>query len=170
MATLWHPVPTPDTAGWHPVPLPAAGLFPLAGAELRLLSRPGNAVGGKATWVAIGGGLRINGAPLPLGLRVLKNRDGLTTPDGSRFFFTDEAPAQVEAFPGLGEGKPGTCARCRTAIAPGELAVRCPGCGAWSHETEKLPCWTYAGAVACPLCSQPNLLGTYTWSPEEEGW
>jgi Zn finger protein HypA/HybF involved in hydrogenase expression len=170
MATLWHPAPTPSPAGWRPVPLPEAGSFPLASAEVQRFSRPGFAAGVKSTWVAIGEGLRINGETLALDLRVLKNRDALTTLDGTRFFFTDEEPAHLEAFPGLGEGKPGTCARCRTAIAPGELAVRCPGCGAWSHETEHLPCWTYEGAVACPLCSQPNLLGTYIWSPEEEGW
>jgi Zn finger protein HypA/HybF involved in hydrogenase expression len=170
MATLWHPAPTPSPAGWRPVPLPEAGSFALASAEVQRFSRPGFAAGVKSTWVAIGGGLRINGEPLSLGLRVLKNRDSLTTPDGAHFFYTDEEPARIEAFPGLAGGKPGTCARCRTPIAPGFPAVRCPGCGAWSHQTDSLPCWTYEGTVACPLCAHPNLLDAYTWSPDEAGW
>jgi hypothetical protein len=170
MATLWHPALSDSPHAWEPVPLPASDVFPLDPAELRRLKPTGMATGSRARWIAIGSGLRVNGTPLSLGIRVLKNRDALTTPDGTRFFFTDEEPARIEAFPGLGEGKPGTCARCRTAIAPGELAVRCPGCGAWSHETENLPCWTYEGAVACPLCSQPNLLGVCPWTPDEAGW
>lgn len=99
-------------------------------------------------------GVRVNGQALDLGIRSLQDRDEIMIgPD--RVFFSAEAMAEVVPFPGL-DGGACFCARCSTEIATGSPAVCCPGCGAWSHQSDELPCFHYEKAATCPRCDQSN--------------
>ena len=94
-----------------------------------------------------------NGQPVVTGLRVLAHGDAIAIEGcDTVYFFSAEELARVESF----EGSKLTCARCRSDIVPGDLAVRCPGCGRWHHEAveEARNCWTYT--PRCALCSQPT--------------
>ncbi len=107
--------------------------------------------------------IRVNGAPVPLGLVVLDDRDELRLPELTAWFST-ETQAQVEPFPE--SATRGFCPRCQQAIAPGSPAVRCPGCGLWHHASDDLPCWTYA--PACSACAQETALDAgFRWTPED---
>jgi hypothetical protein len=58
------------------------------------------------------------------------------------------------------------CPRCRQRIEKETLAVRCPQCGLWHHQSEELPCWTYSST--CAMCPQPSALDAgYQWTPTE---
>jgi len=118
------------------------------------------------TWVLLAApstSASINGQATLLGIRALKDRDEIVV-GGERLFFTKERLAMAQPFPGAGQAV--FCARCKQEIASPCPAVRCPACGTWCHESEDLPCWTYA--VACPLCDQPTALDAgYRWTPEE---
>ena len=108
--------------------------------------------------------VRVNGQPVYLGTRTLKDRDEIVLAGNSRFYFSTEELAHVEAFPSAAQ--PVFCARCKEQIAKDILAVSCPSCGQWCHQTEGKSCWTYG--PTCPLCDQPTPLDTgYRWSPEE---
>jgi len=126
-------------------------------------------------WVLMAGngaGVRVNGEPVWLGLCVLRDRDEITLPgaepDGThRCFFSTERLARVEPFPGAPAG-PVYCARCKLPINRGDLAVQCsnPECGAWHHQSDEFPCWTYH--TKCALCNQATELDAgYRWTPEE---
>lgn len=107
----------------------------------------------------------INGAAPGLGLVVLRDRDEVRLASGRRLFFSTERLPQIVPFPGSERAL--ICARCRTAIAPGALAVCCPGCGTWCHQSAELPCWRYEGTTHCPLCAQSNdPEAGYRWTPE----
>jgi hypothetical protein len=170
MAILWiHS----HEAGWHPNQLRPSQASNVVPYLFHQFAASGVAAAGRDPWAVLGGdsgALRVNGEPVALGIRVMTDRDALFAEDGSVSFFSDEEPAQVVAFPGLAGGKPGTCARCRNPIAVGDLAVKCPGCGAWTHQSEEFPCWSYEGAETCPLCDQPNIIGAYRWAPDHDGW
>ena len=117
------------------------------------------------SWVLVGSDTtRINGAPLLSGIRVLADRDEVQV--GGQVFFSTEHLACVEPFPGAGQ--PIFCPRCKQEIALASPAVQCPGtgCRVWHHQSDDLPCWTYA--ERCALCDQPTETGTtYRWTPEE---
>lgn len=105
----------------------------------------------------------VNSMPLRLGLHVLQDRDEIRI-GGRRFFFSAESLARVVPFPG--SDRVLLCARCRQQIADGTPAVGCPSshCGAWHHQTDELPCWTYG--ATCTLCDQPTALEAgYRWTP-----
>ncbi|MGE3840274.1 MAG: hypothetical protein AB7I50_01680 [Vicinamibacterales bacterium] len=103
---------------------------------------------------------RVNGTPLLLEIRVLADRDEIALGAASWFFSTELLPA-IAPFDGL---DPVICPRCKTAIAPGELAVQCPGCRTRFHEHDDMTCFTYGN---CPLCGrQTNLAQSYSWTPE----
>jgi hypothetical protein len=107
--------------------------------------------------------VRVNGSPLLLGVRVLRDKDEIRI-QGSRFFFSTESQPHIEPFPG--SAKTTFCPRCKEAIEKDSPAVRCPGCGVWHHQSEDLPCWTYD--ARCALCDQPSALDAgYRWTPEE---
>jgi hypothetical protein len=109
--------------------------------------------------------VRVNGAPLPWGIRVLQDRDEIAVADHPPLYFSVESLAQVEALPETGRRV--ACPRCRREVEPGSAAVRCPapGCGVWYHESEEFPCWTYG--PTCALCPQPTPLDTgFRWTPE----
>jgi hypothetical protein len=107
--------------------------------------------------------LRLNGAPLQVGIRLLEDRDAIQTSDGSSTYFSSERLAEVELFPGSPE--PVYCPRCKTEIEAGTPAVRCPGCDSQHHQSESFGCWLYADR--CALCDQPTALDAgFRWSPE----
>ena len=130
-----------------------------------LLRRPGR--DGKPTWVllSLGGGLRVNGCPLPAGMRVLRDRDSLHVEGVGHLFFSTESLASIEPYSGP-EGL--RCARCRQLMVRERPAVQCPACGIWHHQDaeKQLLCWTYA--PRCARCDQPTDLDAgYRWTPEE---
>ncbi|MGQ0701894.1 MAG: hypothetical protein ACT4PM_02025 [Gemmatimonadales bacterium] len=122
---------------------------------------------GRADWHLVAGEehqIRVNGLPLVTGLRTLIDRDEIRLPRLGTLFFSTERLARVEPLPP--EAGQVACPRCRQAIEPGALAVRCPACEVWHHASDELPCWTYA--EHCALCRQPTALDTgYQWTPEE---
>ena len=107
--------------------------------------------------------VRINGAPLPLGIAVLADRDEIRIDNRALWFSTETRPS-IEPFP---ESSPrGMCPRCKQPIAPGSPAVRCPACGLWHHESDEWPCWSYA--QTCAVCNHPTALDApWRWSPED---
>ena len=119
------------------------------------------------SWVlmtAIKTSIRINGTPLPTGIRVLRDRDELWVDSMDRIFFSTESLARVEPFPGAGQ--PLFCPRCKQEIVKECPAVKCPQCQLWHHQCDDLPCWTYS--ERCALCDQPTELDAgYRWTPEE---
>ena len=106
---------------------------------------------------------RVNGWPLALGIRVLRDRDEIRV-GAECCFFSSEELARCEPFPGLAQGA--HCPRCKQSLEPGERAVACPRCGAWHHQSEKFPCWTYD--ATCALCQAQStaLDAGYSWTPE----
>jgi hypothetical protein len=166
MPHLW----TTQNDRWQPAPLRGTALALDAGGALRPAA-PGDAAPlrfrGTASdaWVLLAApraGVRVNGAPLLAGIRVLLDRDEIRF-GGARCFFSSERLVQVEPFPGVAGGA--FCARCRKAIEPDTAAVRCPGCGTWCHQREDLGCWDFS--PQCPLCPQPTALDAgFRWQPE----
>jgi hypothetical protein len=181
MAHVWVRAKMDEGLAWATIPLEdeAFALTGDATAPLRLRKRsPGServlvlraSANGKEQWVLVSAGksheIRINGTPLLAGMRVLRNRDEILF-NGERMFFSTERLARVVPFPGA--GKPVFCARCKTEIAEGSPAVRCPNpkCGVWHHQApeHELPCWTYNDV--CAMCDQPTDLDVgFRWSPE----
>jgi hypothetical protein len=171
MAYLWT-----ETAGeWRArklsgsaVMLPVAhhhAAEPRAGAARLIQSHSG----GKKTWALVTGAVcdaRVNGRALPTGLAVLDHRDAILAGD-ERFFFSAEALACVEPFPGA--AREVLCGRCTLPISTGSPAVSCPNCNVWYHQDESLEggaCYTYA--EQCGFCScETRLDAVLAWAPEE---
>lgn len=108
-------------------------------------------------------GVRLNGAPLSTGIRVLADRDELQLDGRGRFFFSTERLVRIETY-GAGE-RPVVCPRCKLPIEVGTLAVCCPQCAVWHHQSVDSPCWIYS--EHCALCPQPTPLDCgYRWTPE----
>lgn len=108
--------------------------------------------------------ISINGLPLLGGLRVLDDRDEIRLAGDDALFFSTEELARVVPTPIT--DKPMMCPRCRQRVEPGTLAVCCPDCRLWYHQSDALPCWTYA--PTCALCPQPTPLDTgFRWTPME---
>ena len=131
-----------------------------------LLSLPGER--GREDWALVsptGPDVKINGAQMQLGVRVLQDRDAIQVNGTGLAFFSTESLAEAVPFPGSPEPVP--CPRCRMAIETACPAVRCPNCGIWHHQNDDgLPCWTYA--ERCSLCDQltdPD--AGYRWTPED---
>jgi hypothetical protein len=120
-----------------------------------------------ASWVLLAkedGDVFINGSRLSLGIRVIADRDEIRVRDLATIYFSTESLPAVAQFPGAEKAL--FCPRCRMKIEEGRLAVRCPSCGVWHHQTDDLPCWTYA--EVCALCPQPTDLDAgFRWTPEE---
>lgn len=119
-------------------------------------------------WVILAGhesGIAINGLPLLFGIRVLRDRDEIRWgPEGFAFLSLEE-PASVVDLPQGGSKI--FCPRCKQEIMPGTPAVQCPGCRVWHHQSETLPCYTYA--ENCATCMRKTQMdGEYDWSPPEE--
>jgi hypothetical protein len=113
--------------------------------------------------------VRLNGAPVALGIVALRDRDAILVSDERgafrRFYFSTERLAAVRPLPHDMAGA--FCPRCKQAIRPDSPAVECPACGVWHHESGERNCWTYA--ANCAACqSQPTDLDTgYRWTPME---
>jgi hypothetical protein len=121
---------------------------PLGGAAWALLCSPGVEV-------------FVNGDPVVLGIRMLMDRDSIRLRGGECVFFSTESLARIVPYSGA---RAIPCARCKTDIAPGTLAVRCQ-CGAWHHQEGALACFTYD--QKCANCDRPTAMnGGYLWSPE----
>jgi hypothetical protein len=120
---------------------------------------------GQKHWHLIGNAqMSVNGVPLVGGLRVLSDRDEIRVAGVESWFFSTEELARVEPMPL--PGKPIVCPRCRQHIDRDVLAVKCPACGLWHHQSDDLPCWTYA--PTCALCPQPTPLDAgFQWTPVE---
>ena len=113
--------------------------------------------------------VRVNGLPLVIGACLLLDRDGITMRDDAghafRCFYSAERLAQAVPYPGPDAVR---CPRCKQPIAPGQMAVQCPGpdCGGWHHLTAELPCWIYS--TTCALCDQATQLDAgFHWTPED---
>lgn len=121
---------------------------------------------GDSAWLLLASrqsNVRINAVPLPLGLRLLSDRDEIQTAWGHHSFYSTEELAEAKSFPGAAQ--PAFCPRCRQEIERHSRAVRCPGCGIWHHATDSLPCWSYS--ETCALCSQTTALDAgFRWTPE----
>src|SRR5262249_13722566 len=86
------------------------------------------------SWVLLSSsGIRVNGLPLTLGVRVLADRDEVLLGGTGRVFFSTERLARVEPFPG--SERPVFCPRCRQPIDGGCAAVKCPQCGVTHHQS-----------------------------------
>ena len=118
-------------------------------------------------WAVVTGyesGVTINGIPLSLGIRVFRDRDEIRWSREGIGFFSSEEPASVVDFP-QGDRKV-FCPRCKQEIVPATPAVRCPNCKIWYHQSEELPCYTYAeNCATCPRTT--SLDGGYEWMPED---
>jgi hypothetical protein len=143
-----------------PVPLDGD---PVGGA---VLVRDGEAPAER--WLLMTGGERriwVNGLPLALGMRVVRDRDRIRVEGAGTVFLSTEVLPRVETFPGADTAV--LCPRCRTEVEAGTAAVRCPGCGVWYHESPSFPCFTFA--ATCAVCPQPtDMSAGYRWVPEEE--
>lgn len=142
-----------ETGNWRPDALQpdtayylASGvmLYPLAHSRCALLARTC---------------LFVNGRPA-LPFHMLSDRDEIRFGQETAYFSLDSV-SEVVAFPAAGnQGL--TCGRCHVPIPEGTPAVRCPRCGAWHHERDELPCWTYT--ETCSACQQPTR--GFSWAPE----
>lgn len=117
-------------------------------------------------WHVVAGlrvGVRVNGLPLLTRIRHLRDQDQIAVAQRWAYFSTEER-AHCAPFPGADRKL--FCARCRQELFAGVEAVKCPQCGVWHHQSEELPCWTYA--AHCGLCSQlTDLNAGYRWQPGE---
>jgi hypothetical protein len=108
--------------------------------------------------------VRVNGLKVASGIRVLSDRDEIRVEGVDTFFFSTERLAVIEPFPGAERAV--FCPRCKQGFQEGALAVQCPQCKVWHHQSEELPCWTYS--PTCALDDQPtDLDADYRWTPRE---
>ena len=131
--------------------------------DIRVL--PPGAAGASSSWTLLAGreaSLRVNGLPLALGIRALRDRDEISFA-GHRLYFSTEELAQIVPFPGLAQ--PACCPRCKQKLEIGHLAVSCPRCKAWHHQSEKFPCWTYEPTCALCQIQSTALDAGYSWTP-----
>ncbi len=171
MAHLWL---KDEADGWAVFPLNGA-CFDVSGRLPRAAGTEAGAgallwsvtASGERMWLLLAprhSGVSVNGLPLAAGIRVLADRDEIRAGAAGLLFFSTEMLARMEAFPGAAQKM--FCPRCRLELEKDAQAVQCPACGVWHHQTEELPCWTYAGA--CALCPQPTDLSVgFRWMPEE---
>lgn len=106
--------------------------------------------------------LRVNGAALVTGVRVLRDRDAVGLGEGGLIFYSTDRQAVVEVLPERRAGA--RCGRCQTVIEAGAMAVACPVCRTLHHQTEALFCWTYL--ERCSRCDRLTAEGEFGWSPE----
>jgi hypothetical protein len=140
-----------------------------AGSSRAVVVRSGEV--GSEVWVlaaAADAAVHVNGQPLHLGLRVLRDKDEVRVGNGASLFFSAERSACIGALVGAGST---VCPRCKQGIDEQSPIVRCPRCGVVHHQSEELPCWTgYEGErfPTCAVCDQPSMLGAdLQWTPED---
>ena len=119
--------------------------------------------GGAVLLVRDGVRVRVNGEPVPGGVRVLDHRDEILV-GGDRLLFSAQTAPLVTAFASEPDQRLPVCAVCRGPVREGMRAVACPGCGRWFHQLDDKPCWTYA--PTCRFCQHPTPLDeAATWRP-----
>lgn len=158
--------PIGAAAAWDILSLDAEAAVPLpsSAAAAALLLRSRSSDGDLWLLLALAPGrVALNGVPLQSGIRVLTDQDEISLGAAGRMFFSTERLAAIQpctsTHPDL------RCARCRRPIPLQSDAVACPNCNVWHHQTERLPCWTYA--PGCALCGHASELnGVYRWTPE----
>jgi len=112
--------------------------------------------------VAPGAAVSVNGRQVLAGVAVIRHMDEIQLAECSPMYFVSESPTRVEAFEGRGALP---CARCQQPIESGQLSAKCPRCGLFHHQSEALPCWTYA--ERCSGCDHSTALdGALAWTPE----
>jgi hypothetical protein len=162
MAQLWL-----RTRGeWAALPLDAdrLPLEDLSGRSRAVLVR---SAGGWMLLAAEPEAVRVNGLPVALLLRALRDRDEIRVAGLGTIYFSSERLAQVVVHPGSGSLP---CARCQVGIAAGDPAVACPQCNVWHHagrcrDGVDRECWTYA--EHCAFCPQPTSPDAgFQWTPE----
>jgi hypothetical protein len=122
-------------------------------------------LGGKERWAVVMSPrtiMNINGINMPmLGMHIVNDKDRAKLV-GASFFFSSEKLARVETR--SANAGAAVCARCRGPIAPSAEIVACPACGSLHHETQTLPCFSYA--ETCAVCLGPTALdGAYRFFP-----
>ncbi len=127
-----------------------------------------NTEGKKGTWVLVAPAnkpVRVNGESLArLMVRVLQDRDEIRIAGHGSLFFSTECLATIEPFPGA--DRPVFCPRCKQEVTKNAMAVCCPQCKSWHHQSADFPCWTYS--PKCAVCNQTTALDAgYRWTPEE---
>ncbi len=181
MAHVWNLIKKDHGGRWDSAALAGEGCVVVCysdGVELRspagvgqmgldsILILPAGGYGSIQRWALLAGrqaSVRVNGLPLALGILALNDRDEIVA-GVHRMFFSTEELARVMPFPGLAQ--PAFCPRCKQRIEIGDPAVCCPTCHAWSHQTEKFPCWTYNEAP-CAMCQRQatTLDAGYNFNP-----
>lgn len=99
-------------------------------------------------------------------IHALRHRDAIWLPGAAPVYFSTERPVRVEPFPGSEHTT--CCVRCKTPIATGQPACRCPGCNLWHHEDEanELRCWSYDATCAGCRSFATDLDGSLRWLPD----
>lgn len=180
MALLWQN----DSGGWTALVLDARGAAldargachargaragdpPPVESSVAMLRRSVTAAGEE--WLLLcapGARVAVNGDPLHAGVAVLRDRDEIRLADAAgALFFAAHHAAVVETFTAAGDDPDFRCPRCRRRIEAGATIVR-SRCGVVHHQSEALPCWTYA--ERCTVCPEPTALDDQPrWHPEE---
>jgi len=104
----------------------------------------------------------VNGERVLLGARVLNDHDAIHLAGQRRMFYSAQSAPVVAPYSGKASIP---CSRCRMDIRPGELAVQCPGCRLFYHQSEGSPCWLHSERCACEHPS--SLEEENSWSPDE---
>lgn len=110
----------------------------------------------------------VNGCSL-LRHKVLNDRDEIVIRTGKQklwFFFSAEALPRIRPFAaGADSAPPVFCIRCKGRLEPGQLAIQCPQCSLWYHQSERdeKPCWSYDDH--CVGCRRETTMD-YSWKPE----
>jgi len=122
---------------------------------------------GSSGWLLVttkGCRARVSGKSVATGIRRLVDRDEILLHGLGRCYFSTETLARIE--PLSEEDATGCCPRCKQGLTAGQPAVKCPGCGVWHHQSDELPCWTYA--ERCAICGGSTALDSgFSWTPEE---
>ena len=122
---------------------------------------------GSSGWLLVttkGCRARVSGKSVATGIRRLVDRDEILLHGLGRCYFSTETLARIE--PLSEEEATGCCPRCKQGLTAGQPAVKCPGCGVWHHQSDELPCWTYA--ERCAICGGSTALDSgFSWTPEE---
>jgi hypothetical protein len=153
-----HTVPPGRPVAGEDLGVPGIALLVLPRQGAVLLARDG-------VWV------RVNGEPVPGGMRILEHADEVLVEDVRLVFSQQGAPVVVTFTAAEGQRLP-TCPVCRGPVRAGMQAVQCPGCGRWFHQHEgegqpARPCWTYA--AACRFCQHPTAFDAEAaWRPDRE--
>ena len=177
MPKLWiHDL---DTGRWDPQQLPDApsqvqleallagspAAHSDAGPVATLVSySDGSATGLHLLLTSQGSRVRVNGAAVRTGIKLLEDRDSILTGSVPPVFFTTQRQPVVEPFPG--SDHPVFCPRDKSELTAGAPAVGCPGCQTWYHEDGERPCWSFS--AQCAICGYPTAMdGDFLWTPEE---